>query len=421
MNKATLVCLAVILVAALSALPLIAVETVSTAAQSETLTAWTERLKLLQREVDHAESDYRNAGNEADSERAWKIYAEKNDTNLVVLLELAKQHPDTEPAFDAFLWIANNRRSSSADVWPHVLQAVEMLSQHHATHAELGPFCARAAHYWDHRWRFEVVTNFFQTVSEQNPERIVRGQALLALAKMTKAKAQYLEAFENKPASPTDTEAAQKARVEYLKWAESDNSAAATERAEKLFARLINEYGDCPYLRSNNSTLAQTAKAELRELTSLGLGKTAPEIVGEDLDGKEMKLSDYRGKVVVLNFWASWCGPCMQMVPAERDLARKFAKQPFALVGVNGDTSRKTAQQAAKNEKMTWKSFWNGSGGPAGGIASDWNVKGWPTVYILDANGKIRRKFSGYGGESTDKALNETVEQLLAEIDMAKH
>ena len=70
-------------------------------------------------------------------------------------------------------------------------------------------------------------------------------------------------------------------------------------------------------------TLGQEAEARLDELLNLAVGKPAPEIEGVDLDGKPSKLSDYRGKVVVLVFWGSWCGPCMEQVPHERDLAER--------------------------------------------------------------------------------------------------
>jgi hypothetical protein len=73
--------------------------------------------------------------------------------------------------------------------------------------------------------------------------------------------------------------------------------------AEKLFERTIAEYGD---VTASRGTLGQMAQATLFELHHLVVGKAAPDIEGEDIDGKKFKLSDYRGKIVLLDFWGHW-------------------------------------------------------------------------------------------------------------------
>src|SRR5436309_2133389 len=83
-----------------------------------------------------------------------------------------------------------------------------------------------------------------------------------------------------------------------------------------------------------------------------------------------------RGKVVVLVFTGSWCGPCVAMYPQERALVEKLKGKPFALLGVNSDKDRKEAKEHMAKEKNTWRSFWNGPDGPAGPIARAWNVRG---------------------------------------------
>ena len=142
------------------------------------------------------------------------------------------------------------------------------------------------------------------------------------------------------------------------------------------------------------------------ELQRLGIGKDAPEIEGEDLDGLEMKLSDYRGKVVVLTFWATWCGPCMAMIPEERSLVERFAGKPFALVGVNADDRRSRARTAVQKENINWPSFWDTSPRT---IATAWNVHSWPTLYILDRKGVVRYR------NVPVQALGGIVDALLAE------
>jgi hypothetical protein len=89
---------------------------------------------------------------------------------------------------------------------------------------------------------------------------------------------------------------------------------------------------------------------------------------------------------------------------------RQPCGKPFTIVGINGDDKREKAAEVMAKEKMTWPSFWNGEGGPDGNVAKAWNVRSWPTVYVLDAKGVIR--FKGPRG----KLLEEKVNVLLDEM-----
>jgi hypothetical protein len=98
------------------------------------------------------------------------------------------------------------------------------------------------------------------------------------------------------------------------------------------------------------------------------------------------------------------------MYPHERSLVKRLAGEPFALIGVNSDKDLEALQDVLLEENITWRSFWNGPEGTRGPISTQWNVRGWPTIYILDHEGKIR--FKGPRGE----AMDEAVDQLLAEM-----
>jgi hypothetical protein len=76
------------------------------------------------------------------------------------------------------------------------------------------------------------------------------------------------------------------------------------------------------------------------------------------------------------------------MYPHERSLVKKFEGRPFVIVGVNSDDDKDRLKERMNEEKITWRSFWDG-GSTDGPIASRWNVHGWPTVYLIDHEGKI--------------------------------
>lgn len=102
------------------------------------------------------------------------------------------------------------------------------------------------------------------------------------------------------------------------------------------------------------------------------------------------------------------------MYPHERSLVTRLKDRPFALIGVNSDPDKDKLKKRMQKENITWRSFWNGPKGPDGPISEAWNVRGWPTIYVLDHTGVIRFK------HVWEKQLDEAVDQLLAELEKAR-
>jgi hypothetical protein len=99
------------------------------------------------------------------------------------------------------------------------------------------------------------------------------------------------------------------------------------------------------------------------------------------------------------------------MYPHERSLVKRLANQPFVLLGVNSDQDCDELKEVMKTEGITWRSWWDG-GGTQGPIATQWNVQGWPTIYVLDHAGVIRYK--GVRGDAMDEAVDTLLEKLDA-------
>jgi RNA polymerase sigma factor (sigma-70 family) len=161
---------------------------------------------------------------------------------------------------------------------------------------------------------------------------------------------------------------------------------------------------------ARKQTLGQAAEARLDDMRNLVVGKPAPEIDGMGLDGKPLKLSDFRGKVVALAFWGTWCGPCMREIPGERELVERLKGKPFAMLGVNCDGDRPAALKAIHDERITWPNWHDGEPG-TGPIVRRYHVASYPTVFVIDAKGIIRSK------NAVGRFLGQSVDDLLEGLE----
>lgn len=321
------------------------------------------------------------------------LYAEFDkvqQAGFAAAVEIAKADPKSDAGFAALEWVLTTPRAYYVAAG---IPAMELMAEHHAANPKVDELVTRLGALTPHPESYPkehaAAVALFRAVAEKNPDRATRGQAAFALARQADTRFQF---------------------AEYRK--HPDTEALAAE-AERQFTAVEKDYGDCELQAGGSTrTLGEVAWANLFELRNLRVGKVAPDIAGEDLDGTRFKLSDSRGKVTVLVFWGTWCGPCMRLVPHEKKLAERFAGRPFTLVGVDRDDDRAEAKRVAAEKGMTWRSFWNDAGPEP--ISRTWNVSGWPTVYVLDHAGVIRFKENGPG------RWEDEIEKLVAAAEAAK-
>ena len=359
----------------------------------------TNKLAVIQQEYKEAEASYHKAKDALPemSDRKNKVkelavqFNHKEAGLYMAAVELARSNPKSETGLAALKWVLE---PNNAYYLPAGALGLEIMKQQYSDNPKIGSLIADLSFYLtvDNVSFLHLGVDFLNLVIEKNPDRTVRGQAVLGLGWVAKQK--FME----------------------IEWQDIPDTNHLALQAEAAFERVIRDYGDCTNLLQGTSipTLAGEAEPELYELRHLRIGLPAPEIIGEDLAGAPMKLSDYRGKVVLLVFWASWCGPCMGEVPHEKELAEYFKGRPFALMGVSGDYQKDKAAKAVIKNQISWRTFWDGKEGPGGPIAKAWNVHFWPTVYVLDQQGIIRQK------NLRGKRLDGPLEKLVKAVEDEK-
>ena len=372
------------------------------------------------------------------------------------MVELAATSPADPAARDALIWVID--KPFMKDVGrhgEHFARAVEMLLSHHVDDPEV----ARAALELDNlcsRRRDALLEGILSAAKN----RETKGLARLAMARYLEEKVKMVISARLLKASGAPNKVVYQTYDEKGKLVEKEHKPsrddlsyavqlqlydpeAMKKQTDELYAELIREFADVPFITvqdralkaqmsrpepkwngrpltaeeraqafemlARTRTLAEVARGRLDDIHNLATGKPAPEIAGVDFDGRPLKLSDYRGKVVALVFWGSWCGPCMREIPRERELAEQLKDKPFTFLGVNCDRDKQAGARAIANERITWPNWHDGEPGE-GPIAKRYHVTGYPSVVVLDAKGIIRHK--QIIGPGLDKAVAGLIKEL---------
>lgn len=191
------------------------------------------------------------------------------------------------------------------------------------------------------------------------------------------------------------------------------------DKADETYNKLINNS------KYNNGQFAKTAKTLLEtdisdrkgSLEGLSdaststnyIGKKAIDFQVEDLNGEALSIGKFHGKIVLLDFWATWCAPCRAEMPFVKSTYQKYKNQNFEIIGISVDRDLNELTTYLETKGITWPQYYD-SGGQ---ISNLYQVQAIPTTYLIDSKGIIR--YANLRGN----ALENAVRQLVLETDSA--
>ena len=168
--------------------------------------------------------------------------------------------------------------------------------------------------------------------------------------------------------------------------------------AERVYNELPQDIRSLPDLQKFGKELAVAIQ--------ISKGKNFPDIALPDSTGKMVSSAAYKGKVVLVDFWASWCGPCRAESPALREAYTKYKDKGFDILSISFDQNTKAWLKAVAKDGYTWANVVDSTGmGPKGKISAQYNIMAIPRNFLLDKDGKIIA--TNLRGEGLEKKLKE--------------
>ena len=201
-----------------------------------------------------------------------------------------------------------------------------------------------------------------------------------------------------------------------------DERIAQQEQAEQLATGLSAGIEDETFVLTQQSddgtevpmTYAD-AEAELfYSLDSTMVGSVVSDVTGRRVDGTEDTLADYAGRVVLVDFWATWCGPCKEAFPKLREMTEELPDEHFQIIGVSVDAELDTVLDYLADEPLEWV-VWHV--GDTSELVRRWRVTGYPTYVLIGADGTILRKYPG----SFNAEFRAEVEQAVRDASTTEN
>jgi peroxiredoxin len=311
-------------------------------------------------------------------------------------LEIARKSPGDAAAVDALGWLVSSNFTP-----PESETAADILIRDHMASERLNSVCRQLMTTMNPA-PTSAAERLLRAAAEKAASAEARGLACMKIANRFRTRAEAIRRMRGPDPDPfMELDALARSGGRGPVKHPDEVPDALTREAERYYDRVVQQYRNI-----EGGKLAGDAARALFQLRDLAVGKPAPEVEGTDVDGKPLRLSDYRGRVVVLTFSGNWCGPCRAMYPDERALVERMKGRPFAMVSVNTDENKQALKDSIASGEITWRCWWEG--GEKRPNCKRWRVNAFPSVFVIDADGIIR------ASDVRGKALDEAVDAVMA-------
>ena len=200
------------------------------------------------------------------------------------------------------------------------------------------------------------------------------------------------------------------------------------DKADAAYRQLVEhpKYGSHASAKTAKRLLAlekENRTGELPTITAHGgqpdalVGKKAMDFNVKDLDGNDLSLEKYRGNVILLDFWAVWCGPCIAEMPNVKGVYEKYKNNNFQIIGISLDESREKLVGYLEKEGITWPQFFDGDGWK-NQVAQMYGINSIPRMYLIDGDGIIRK--ANVRGHALEPAVAELIQENNAKLQEGK-
>ena len=178
-----------------------------------------------------------------------------------------------------------------------------------------------------------------------------------------------------------------------------------TVKANELMQQLKSEFQGTHLVAGLEQQEAMEASAKTIQ-DSLAVGAKFPDFSEKDVNGKPLSVADHKGKVLLIDFWATWCPPCRAEIPNVVATYKKYHDRGFDIIGVSLDQDQGKLLSYIKEHEMAWPQFFDGQGWQ-NKLAVKYGIQSIPATYLLDGNGVIIA--SDVRGEALEQAVSKAL------------